>query len=203
MLARTAVPSASPAQTDPDDRVVMHGLDWWQYEAMLAIRGDRAGVRLAYLEGDLEILSPSRTHEYIKTMIARLLEAFAEERAIFFNGYGSLTMKNPTALRGVEPDECYVVGLPKDKDRPDLAVEVIWTSGGIDKRRIYVGLKVRELWEWREDRVQALALRGAEYVPIARSELLPELDLELLASFIDRDDQTEAVREFRRSLNRR
>jgi hypothetical protein len=33
--------------------------------------------------------------------------------------------------------------------------------------------------------------------------LTPSLDLELLASFIDRDDQTEAVREFRRSLNRR
>lgn len=38
----------------PDDRVVLHGLSWWQFEAMLAVRGDQAGVRVAYLEGDEE-----------------------------------------------------------------------------------------------------------------------------------------------------
>jgi Uma2 family endonuclease len=183
---------------DPDGRVVMHGLDWWKYEAMLAIRGDAAGARLSYLEGDLEIMTPSRTHESIKKTLARLLEAYAEERGIFFNGYGALTMKNPAAERGAEPDECYCVG--SDKERPDLAIEVIWTSGGLDKRRLYLGLGVRELWEWRDGRIDVFVLAGAAYAAASKSSVLPDLDLALITRLLDRDDQTEAVRELRRAL---
>lgn len=193
--------SAEPAvSADPDGRVIMHGVGWWQYEAMLAIRGDQAGLRLAYLEGELELMSPSRTHERIKTMIARLLEAYAEEVGIMFNGYGSLTMKNAPRERGAEPDECYVVG--SKEEWPDLVIEVIWTSGGLDKRRLYAGLGVRELWEWRDGKITTLGLAGDEYVPLARSALLPDLDLDLLASFVDTEDQTASVRAFRAAVRR-
>jgi hypothetical protein len=37
------------------------------------------------------------------------------------------------AHRGGEPDDCYIVGADQSKDRPDLVIEVIGTSGGIDK----------------------------------------------------------------------
>ncbi|HEX9985791.1 MAG TPA: hypothetical protein VGF69_21205 [Thermoanaerobaculia bacterium] len=64
----TAPLLASPDRSyDPDERVILGGIDWWQFEAFLAIRGDRAGVRVTYLEGALEIMSPSRTHEALKT----------------------------------------------------------------------------------------------------------------------------------------
>lgn len=197
MLAR-AHPGHGAPNLDPDQRVFMNGLDWWQFETMLAIRGDRARPRFAYLDGTLEIASPSRSHEYITKMISRLLEAYAEEAGIFFDGYGSLTMKNPAAKRGLEPDECYAIG--SAKDHPDLAIEVIWTSGGIDKRAIYLGLGVRELWEWEDGRIEVLVLRGGAYVKAARSEVLPKLDLTVLTTFVDRDDQTEAVRAYRKTL---
>jgi Uma2 family endonuclease len=189
---------------DHDNRVVMHGMDWWRYEAMLAIRGDEAGPRISYLEGELELMSPSRPHEFIKKAIARIVEAYAEETGLFFNGYGSLTMKNPAAERGAEPDECYIVGRPRDleRDYPNLAIEVIWTSGGIDKRRLYAGLGIAELWEWRDERIDVLVLRGKEYAPAARSGLLPDLDLDLVARLIEHEDQTLAVRELRQSLRR-
>ena len=200
MLASPAPPQPPDPAGDPDGRVIMRGLGWWQYEAMLAIRGDQAGVRLSYLEGDLEIMSPSRSHETIKTLLARLIEAYADEKGIYFNGYGSLTMKNPAAERGAEPDECYVVGRPKPGEHPDLTIEVIWTSGGLDKRRLYAGLRVRELWEWREGRIEVLGLRGPKYVPLPRSELMPDLNLDLVIRFLDREDQAQAVRDFRAAL---
>jgi len=59
---------------DPDQRVTLGGIDWWQYEAFLAIRGDRAGVRVTYLEGEFEIMSPSQSHEMLAKRIARLLD---------------------------------------------------------------------------------------------------------------------------------
>jgi len=196
MLASPTPPTDSTP--DADGRVIMHGIGWWQFEAMLAIRGDQAGVRLAYLEGALELMSPSATHETIKKMLARLLEAYADEKGIVLNGYGSLTMKNAPRERAVEPDECYVVG--SYKTEPDLVIEVIWTSGGLDKRKIYAGLGVRELWEWRAGKISVFALRDGAYVPAAKSELVPDLDLDLLTRHLDTADQTASVRAFRKAL---
>ena len=119
----TAPIFAPPSRVeDPDQRVILGGIDWWQYESFLAIRGERAGVRVTYLEGQLEIMQPSRTHGWRTKLISRLLEAYADKKELVFEGYGSMTMRNAPKQRGIEPDECYAVGAPKDS--PDLAVEV-------------------------------------------------------------------------------
>ncbi|PYQ30069.1 MAG: Uma2 family endonuclease [Acidobacteria bacterium] len=183
---------------DPDQRVILQDIDWWQFETFLAIRGDRAGVRVTYLEGQLEIMSPSRSHEFYKTLIGRLLETYAEENGIFFNGYGSLTMRNAPKLRGIEPDECYVVGA--EKENPDLAVEVIWTRGGLDKLDVYRGLGVREVWIWKKEKLKAYELRGDAYVEISKSVVMPGLTPSFIEGFLDYEDQTEAVRKFRRAV---
>jgi Uma2 family endonuclease len=183
---------------DPDQRVILGGIDWWQFEAFLAIRGDRAGVRVTYLEGELEIMSPSHTHEALKKLIARLLEAYADEPGLVFEGYGSLTMRNAPKLRGIEPDECYAVGAAKEF--PDLAVEVMWTHGGIDKLDVYRGLGVREVWIWMKDEPKAYELRGGAYVEISQSVVIPALSPSFIAGFLDCETQTEAVRKLRAAL---
>jgi len=183
---------------DPDQRVILGGIDWWQFEAFLAIRGDRAGVRVTYLEGALEIMSPSRTHETLKTLIARLLEAYADESGLVLEGYGSLTMRNAPKLRGIEPDECYAVGAPKES--PDLAVEVIWTHGGLDKLDVYRGLGVREVWIWKKNELKAYQLRGGIYVEISQSVVIPALSPSFIGGFLDCETQTEAVRKLRAAL---
>ena len=183
---------------DPDDRVILDGIDWWQFETFLAIRGDRAGVRVTYLEGRLEIMSPSRTHEMLKKLIARLLEAYADERDLVFEGYGSLTMRNPAELRAIEPDECYAVGAAKDF--PDLAVEVIWTHGGLDKLNVYRSLGVREVWIWKKEDLRAYELRGDAYAEISESVVMPGLEPSFIREFLDCPTQTAAVRKMRRAL---
>jgi Uma2 family endonuclease len=134
---------------DPDQRVILGGIDWWQFEAFLAIRGDRAGVRVTYLEGELEIMSTSRTHETRKKLISRLLETYADETGLVFEGYGSLTMRNAPNQCAIEPDECYAVGAAKES--PDVTVDVICNDGGLDRLDVYRGLGVREVWIWKKD----------------------------------------------------
>ena len=52
---------------------------------------------------------------------------------------------------GCEADECYIFGpRPRDKARPDLAIEVVWTSGGLDKLEVYRRLEVGEVWFWKD-----------------------------------------------------
>jgi Uma2 family endonuclease len=87
-------------------------------------------------------MSPSRTHAEIKSYIGCLVEAWCLERSVEFTPYGSWTLKSKQEKRGAEADECYVFGPnPKRKSRPDVAIEVVWTSGGIDKLKVYRKLR--------------------------------------------------------------
>lgn len=193
---------ADDAAEHVDQRVILHGVRWSDFEAFLRMRGDDAGIRIAYLEGELELMTPSIDHEGIKTTIARIVEAYAEERGIAFNGYGSWTLKRPRKRRAIEPDECYVLGTHRPK-APDLAIAVVWTSGGLDKLDIYRGLGVREVWIWQRGSITVHAMRGETYVAQAKSTLLPHLDLNLVASFVPAEDQTDAVRRFRHALTKK
>jgi Uma2 family endonuclease len=89
-----------------DQRVRLHGVSWQDFEALLAMRGDNGAVRVSYLEGELELMAPSIDHENLKTRLARLLEAYAEERGIELEGFGSWTLKTEALARGAEADEC-------------------------------------------------------------------------------------------------
>jgi Uma2 family endonuclease len=196
-----ATGSAAPptAQRSEDQRVTLHDVSWADFEVILQIRGDRAGVRVTYLNGVLELMTPSVDHEGIKTTIGRLLEAYAEEKGLPFNGFGSWTLKNARRARALEPDECYSLTLGRPTS-PDLAIEVVWTSGGIDKLDVYRGLGVREVWFWREGLVEVWVLTGDRYVRQERSGLLPDLDLTELARHIDPENQTESVKRYRQTL---
>jgi Uma2 family endonuclease len=117
-----------------DQHVILHGLRWADYEALLVMRGDSSGTRITYLEGQLELMTPCIDHELIKTLLGRLVIAYAEAQGIELEGFGSWTLRSEARKRGVESDECYTLGVPQARpERPDIAVEVVWTAGGLDK----------------------------------------------------------------------
>jgi Uma2 family endonuclease len=184
-----------------DQRVFLFDQSFDDYEALLAMRGERGVPRIYYLEGTIELMSPSIDHEAIKSTIGRLVEAAADELAIDVNAYGSWTVKDRPEDRGAEPDECYVVGGAR-KDRPDFAIEVQWTGGGLDKLDIYRGLGVREVWVWspKSQRIEVWVLEGDAYRARDRSLALPQIDLAVLARFVTMENQSEAVRAYRKSL---
>jgi Uma2 family endonuclease len=154
--------TVSPGEHVPtaDQRVVTYGVPWAHYEAQLALRGDASIPRMAYLDGALELMTPSKDHERVKSYLGRLVEAFALERGIDFSPYGSWTLKSGPKQSGAEPDECYIVGPDQNKEVPDLALEVVWTSGGLDKLEIYRRLGVGEVWIWKDGRITVHALRA-------------------------------------------
>ena len=184
-----------------DQRVRLHGIDWEGYESFLALRGEQSGTRVTYLDGELELMSPSINHEIFKKTLARLLEAYAEEKGIELNGYGSWTVKSAKDKLGVEADECYVVGLrDAEPTIPDIAIEVVWTSGGIDKLEVYRGLGVPEVWFWQKGALRFFLLRKDGYLASARSRLLPDFDPALIARCMGESSQTQAVRALRAAL---
>jgi Uma2 family endonuclease len=191
---------APPAPLDRDQLVVLHGVDWKTYCTVRELF-DSPGVRMTFLMGALEIMSPSRRHEGYKKRIARLLELFALERNVALSGYGSPTFRKALEERGLEPGECYVLGRELlDDDFPDIALEVVISSGGINKLEVYRGLGVREVWFWYQGGFQLYALKGSEYASIERSELLPELDFQELTSLAEEPDQLAALKRYQARL---
>lgn len=200
--AATQVPEHDELPPSYDQRVFLR-MDWAGYQQLLAIRGDRSVPRITYCEGVAELMSPSLDHEYIKTTIGRMLEAWALRANHLCDGYGSWTLTSEAHDRGLEPDECYVV---KDLGgarplRPDLAIEVIWTSGGLDKLDIYRAIGVPEVWVWRRGVLRVHQLHQGAYVEREHSELLPTVDRTLLARHALTRPQHAAVRAFLADLD--
>lgn len=183
-----------------DQRIVLYDIPWVHYEVQAALRGEKSLPRITYFEGVMELLVPSKNHERIGHDLGALVGAFAEEAGIELTGYKSWTLKNAPDQAGAEADECFIIGADQRKGRPDLAIEVIVTHGGLDKLRIYARLGVPEVWFWRDGRLEIHALRAHSHERVERSSCLPGLDHELMCSFLDRPTTTAAVRAYRAAL---
>ena len=190
------------ASDDTDHFVRLHNVSWADYERLLRMRGDHSAPRITYLEGEVEIMSPSKSHEAIKSFFGRLVEVYCDFHEIEFTPYGAWTLKQRREERGAEADECYVFGEPKNPKRPDLAIEVEWTRGRIDKLAVYRKLGVREVWYWREGKLEPYLLRGERYKLAVGSKVLPGIDLAQMAALLDRPSASRAMREYRAALGK-
>ncbi len=198
-LPAVALPSYGPLP-DADRLVVINGVEWKTYCAMRELF-DSPGVRMTYLRGALEIMSPSKRHEGYKTLIARLIELYALERDVPLMGYGSTTFRKALAERGLESDECYVLGREMtDDDYPDIALEVVLASGGINKLEVYRGLGVGEVWFWHEHRFYIYRLVEESYQLRERSEYVVGLDFDELAKHAEEPNQHQALKAYQSAL---
>lgn len=193
-------PRPEPPAEPEERRIVLERVPWATYVHLRdSLPG--AGVRMTYLKGRLEIMSPSKRHEVGKTQIARFLELFCLEADIPLFGYGSMTMRDEGAERGLEPDECYARG--EDRDRPELAIEVVLTTDLVDKLEVYRGLGIGELWRFEDGAFTVLELTGAGYAPVERSRVFPEVDLVEIAALVQEPNQHEALKTYRDRLRAR
>lgn len=195
------------ALQDPEERRVLSQVTWAQYEALLAELGGGSAYRVHFLTGVLEIVAPSRRHESGKTRIGDLLVIYFLETETEYFPMGSTTLQNPDLQAGGEPDESYCIGT--DKTVPDLAIEVIVTSGSINRLELYRRLGVSEVWFWQRDRLSLYHLREttpaqfvatAGYESIDTSEVLPNLDLALLTCCLQLSNPLAAARQFRQGI---
>lgn len=188
----------TPTLSEP--RITLGNISWQQYETLVTTLSPRPSLRLSYNQGLLEIMTTSSQHEMIRSLIGRLLETYAWVENLDSYSYGSTTFRNETAVRGLEADESYCIG--QRREIPDLAIEVVITSGGIDKLEIYKGLGIGEVWFWQDDcfTLYQWVNAIAGYQEIERSQLLPNLDLDLLCQFIDPEQEPQMVRAYHQAL---
>ncbi len=204
VMERSLDPSLQRLDDDRDQVIVMHGVSWASYEALVRARGDARQPRMAYLDGTLQIMTTGVLHELDKTLLSRLLEAYADGAEVSLNGAGATTFRKKAKRVGLEPDECYWIGAITPV--PDLALEIVHTNGGIDKLEIYRRLGVGEVWFWIDGRIRVYVLGQDGFHARTLSTALRGVDLDELARLCQAsnyDRQTETVRAYRRAVARR
>jgi len=141
------------------DRVLtLPNTSWEDYEKLC--HKSNSGLRISYLNNEITIVSPSRNHERIVFVINTLIIAYCEKYQIKFWGFGSEDIKEKF-LTGKQPDNSYCFGVEKEK--PDLAIEVNYTSGSEKDLNKYKLLKVSEVWMWQDDKITFYHLEDGEY----------------------------------------
>jgi Uma2 family endonuclease len=140
---------------------------------------DAPSVKLSYFERAIEIVMPGELHEVFAHIIGYLATTFLLEKGIPFVATRQKDQEKP-GIVSLQADESYC--LRGSKPIPDLSIEVVFSSGGVDKLARYQALGVPEVWFWQDGALSVYHLRAVAYERIARSELpgLADLDIGLL-----------------------
>ena len=175
-------------------------VSWQQFEDIDRAFEPIPGVKFRYLDGALEIMPISDGHEDFKTILRMLLEAYMRAKRIRFYGRGGPSLGDKTLGVRSEPDESY--NLETRKPYPDLVLEVVITSGGVDKLEGYRRIGIPEVWFWEDGVLQIYAFEadGSGYKQVERSALLPNLPLDIFCRYATYHDQFDAVDEFLREI---
>ena len=178
---------------------------WQQFKNLQSSLGENKTLKIVYLDGRIELMTTGEEHETISRLISLLLGLYFWRKQIEFIPVGSTTRESEEKGVSFAPDESYYIG--KQKEHPDLAIEVIVTSGNIGKLEKYKRFQVREVWFWKNGKISVYVLQDVkksdrvQYALKNKSELLPDLDLDLLVNCVLKPSKIEAMNEFLRALN--
>ena len=193
---RLSLPIDSQRLSQQDQTLSLSGMEWEDYEQ---ITEENNGYRISYFEGIITIVSPSQSHEVIERIISILINAYCRKYSKLYFPMGSTTLKNPFTV-GKEPDTSYAFDTAKPL--PDLAVEVVFSSGGTADLIKYRHLGVSEVWFLRmetllfkklvpqsrrqNEQIKFYQLVDDRYIEIEFSDCLNNLSSEFLIEFINR-----------------
>ena len=205
----TTLVRISQIETLEGQSTILHDIDWQQFESILEELGEKRNTRIAYLDGELEIVMPLPHHEKVKVLISYFVQALLDELAIDFEGFGSTTFKDKAKKAGLEPDECFYIqnnvamrGIRKLNMEidppPDLAIEVDVTSK--TKFDVYRILGVPELWVY-DQVLKIYVLQDDEYVESEFSPTFGDIPVrEIIPQFLElsfNEGRSAAMRAFR------
>jgi Uma2 family endonuclease len=165
-------------------RVLLHDINWQEFEEILEELGEKRATRIAYSKGTLEIRMPLPEYEVNKEIIGDMVKILLDELEMDRECFGSTTFKRKDMAHGIEPDNCFYIqnhALMVGRTRidltidppPDLAIEIDVTSK--TQLSAYEALKVPELWCYVDRKLQINVLRDGQYIQVETSPIFPDL----------------------------
>jgi Uma2 family endonuclease len=181
MLINAKLPFDLNRLSQEDQTLSLAGMSWADYEKF--DDPEYPGYRVSYFNGVITLVSPSQNHEVIAEVINYLIVAYCKKINLSYYPMGSTRLTNKP-LAGKEPDVSF--SFSSKKSIPDLAIEVIFSSGSVDDLKTYHSIGVAEVWFWRDSEITFYQLAEQGYIEIAESVFLPNLAAKDLENFVNR-----------------
>ena len=169
---------------EKDRTFLINDVSWEDYEKLVQELGDVSWCKISYLDGLLEIMAPGRKHETIKELTSIIITTYCYEKDIECFPIGSTTLRNRELITGKEPDTSYAI--ETNKDLPDIAVEVNYSSGSIDDLEKYRRLGIPEVWIWnRNNQLEFYVLEAKKYRKSPESKVLNLLTSDMVQKYVE------------------
>ncbi len=181
MLINAKLPFDVDFLSQKDQTLRLAGMSWADYEKFNS--QEYPGFRVSFFNGVITLVSPSQNHEVIAEVINYLIVAYCKKINLLYYPMRSTRLSNKP-LAGKEPDVSFSFGVRKEI--PDLAVEVIFSSGNVDDLKKYQSIGVAEVWLWQDNRLTFYHLEQDKYIEIASSIFLTNLAAKDLEGFVNR-----------------
>jgi len=192
------------------DELILRFRTWQDYEALLARRGDKAGLRIRYSSKtqEIRIMSPLPRHGKNADILADLVKTLLRKVGRDWDAFTPITLKRINQ-QGIEPDYCFYIDNREQilgKERidletdppPDLAIEIDLTC--TTKPEDYQAIAPLELWVYRQSQLSIYQFESQQYRESQTSRWFPGYDLKMLIpQYCDRAWQigsSVALREF-------
>ena len=181
----------------PPQRFMLRGVSWKMYQELRDIP-EMYHVRMTFDGGNLEMMSPSFSHERFCRLIDLLIYIWAEEREIDIVRAGMTTVRREGLQKGFEPDDWYYIqheSLMRGKTEldfsvdppPDLAVEVDVSRSSAGKLALYAAFGVPEVWRYDGQRIEVYTLGPEQqYLAGAASSCFPGFPLDEAMRILER-----------------
>ena len=182
MLIDDRLPMSQERLLKQDRTLSFSHMTWEDYEKFAT--AEYSGYRTSFLDGVITLISPSQNHEVIKDFIFLLVITYCDAFDLDYYPTGSTTYKDKQKEVGKEPDASFC--FDSLKQVPDLAIEVVFSSGGTDDLKKYQKLGVKEVWFWIDNRLEIYVLSDGNYQQQQNSHFLPKIESQLLTQYIAR-----------------
>ena len=186
----TAELEATNFESPGDQHVVWPAVGWAGYETLLQIQGERSRPQILYLDGDVTLMSPSRTHERRNDRLGLLVREIFDALDIRCIATRETHFRRGRNEAGVQPDDSFYFQnaaaiAAKDEDAdidllvdppPDLVIEVVHKHEAVPAVEILRRFGVPEVWVSRQSRFTILLLgEDGQYHEADRSGVYPFL----------------------------
>ncbi len=203
---------ALPIPNLQNQHILLQGVSWQTYQALLHDLGNHRISKLAYDHGSLEIMMPSDLHEILNRLLALMITTLTDELGMGIKNYGSTALDREDLAQGVEPDSCfYIQNVSRVLGRrtlnleidpaPDLTIEVDITSSSQRRFGIYLQLAIPEVWRYTNQRGLIIyQLQGESYEECAFSPTFPIVSgarSTQFLQFIETEDDNQVIRALR------
>jgi Uma2 family endonuclease len=193
------------------DRIVLHHVPFDVYQRLRAEESNW-GVRMAYIDGDLELTAPSQSHGEIEWRFGLFLMELARALGFQCKPLGKTTWSKPGALKAKEPDGAYYlqsfeqvrhkkIDLTVDPP-PDLAIEVEISRSALNALSIYEFLEIPEIWRFDGELFQIhLRQTDGSYRESSQSVALPFLKPEEVVFWMTKAEEEDDDSEWLSQVN--